>query len=396
MKINEDNILNDMGKIYLLTNNPSYSKNKKYFDDLDLINYLYLTTYGKFFNLHSGYNPYHDRLKFREYDKDYAEAEDLIRKYKEYYLESAKNYINILQDNNFFHVPYRCKKIYNDKELKELLLDFFNDESADKYKIIKSMFDEERISDVPLNNLDCGGFCNIFSSNIKPYVVVGNYNGKNKLLQAMHLAHEFGHTIEAHYILNRCNEFYKNKNLALSEVSSMFYELEFLKYLQKNRINAKDTPNLINYYYLFVDNFLKDLFCSDSNELTFEGEKYISSSKDFYLEDNRNLVRPFKKVNEENDLDYWLEVDFYDPLIYGFGGYLALHLSELKKQDSKEFNKAWNYYLSTRTLMNYEEIFNLFGLNVDEFVSGKLIEPTIKQDLENYRKQLIRKNDYKR
>ena len=49
MKINEDNILNDMGKIYSLTSNPSYSKDRKYFDDVALVNYLYGVTYNKNF-----------------------------------------------------------------------------------------------------------------------------------------------------------------------------------------------------------------------------------------------------------------------------------------------------------------------------------------------------------
>ena len=69
---------------------------------------------------------------------------------------------------------------------------------------------------------------------------------------------------------------------------------------------------------------------------------------------------------------------------------MALHLSELKKQDPKEFNNAWNYYLSTRTLMNYEDIFILFGFDTNKFITGELIEPTVEQDLENYSKLLKR------
>lgn len=395
MKINEDNILNDMGKIYSLTSNPSYSKDKMYNDDYSLFNYLYGVTFKKYFMLPNIDNPYYDKLYWRDHDKDLDELAELIPNYKYYYLESAKNYLKILEDNNFFHVPYRCKKTYEEPEFKELLLDFFNDEGVDKYGIVKSLFDEERVTTSLLKDYDCAGFCAILSSNIKPYVVVDNPQNKLKLVQGMHFAHEFGHAIEAHYILNRYNEFYKSKNLLLSEVSSKFYELEFLRYLERNRIGVKDTPNLINYYHSMAHYFLKDLLYTDSKNVTLEDVNYTSSSEEIYINDDKDIVRAFKKEGEENGEDYFLELEFFDPFIYGFGSYLSLHLFELKKQDPKEFNKTWNYYLSTRTLMSYEEIFNLFGLNIDEFISGKLIEPVIKEDLYNYRKQLTRKNDIK-
>ncbi len=391
MKINEDNILDDVGTIYSLNSNPSYSKDKMYCSDLDLINYLYLAVYNKLFVLPNIINPYYDRFYNRSYEKDFLEFEDLIYKYKKYYLELANNYTNLIDDNAFFHIPYRCKRVYTDAEFKELMLDFFNDQGVDKYEIVKSMFDGERVGTASLEEYDCAGFCINTSSGVKPYVVVkGRKENRINSIQAMHLAHEFGHAIEGHYALNRFNKNHSNKGSVFIEVSSMFYQLEFLRYLEKNKINIKDIPNLINYYHLFAYSYLKDLKDSDTSELTFDGEEYISVSDDFYVETNRNLVRPFKKKTEESDDIYWLEVDFYNPLIYGFGSYMAFHLSELKKQDPKEFNKAWNYYLSSRSLMDYEDIFKLFNLDVNKFVSMELIKPTIEQDLENYRRQLKR------
>lgn len=396
MKINEDNILNDRGEVYSLTNNPSYSKNKKYSDDVTIINHLYYITYGKYFDLPNNFNPYYDRFFWRDHDKDYEEYANIIDKYKKYYLQMSKNYLKILEDNNFFNPYYDYGKTYTDSKMKEVLLDFFNDEGVDKYKIVKSMFDDERVSISSLKNLDYVGFCSIFNSNIKPYVLVKGLQDKNTLTQLTGFAHEFGHAIEAHYILNRYNEFYKYKNLVFSEVSSMFYQLEFLRYMQRNRINIKDTTNAINDFHFFIKPFLEELEYSDTKEITEEGEKFISSSEDFYVNEEKDIIRPFKKENDKDGLEYWLEFEFYDPLIYGFGSYLAFHLSELKKQDPKEFNKAWNYYLSTRTLMSYEEIFDLFGLDLDKFVSGELIKPTIEMDIENYRKQLVKKNGYQR
>ena len=392
MKINEDNILNDMGEIYSLTSNPSCSKDIKYCNDLNLINYLYIAAYNKAFFLPSIYNPYYDKIHFRKLDKDFSEFEELVRKYKKFYLQFADSYTKIVDENVFFHIPYKCIKRYTDSDFKDLMLDFFNEQDVNKYKIVKSMFDEERVGISSLEDYDCAGFCTSMSSGvIKPYVVVkGFLDNRINSIQAMNLAHEFGHAIEGHYVLNRYNKNHTNKGIVFSEVSSMFYQLEFLRYLEKNKTSVKETLNLINYYHYFTSSFLKDLKDTNSNEAIFDGEEFVSAGEDFYIESNRNMVRPFKKKSEESDDVYWLEVDFHDPLIYGFGSYMALHLSELRKQDPKEFEKAWNYYLSSRSLMDYEEIFELFGLNPDEFATGELIEPTIRKDLENYKKLLKR------
>ena len=204
------------------------------------------------------------------------------------------------------------------------------------------------------------------------------------------LAHEFGHAIEGHSILNRYNEFYKDKNRILSEVASMFYELEFLRYLQKNRINMKETTELVNNYHDFTKYFLEGLVESDVKETTIDDEKFMCDSEKFFINEEGDMVRPFKKVGEENGPNYWLSFYFKKPIKYGFGSYMALNLSELKKQDPKEFNKAWNHYLSMRTLMSYRDIFDLFGLDIKKFTSGEFVKPTIINDIESYQKQLKR------
>ena len=154
MKINEENILNDMGEVYSLTSNPSYSKNKKYNNDATIINHLYSVTHGKFFDLPDHFNPYYDRFFWRDYDKDYIEYANLIEKYKKYYLQLSESYLKILNDNNFFYSHFNCNKTYTDQRMKEILLDFFNEEGADKYIIVKSMFDNERVSTSSVENLE--------------------------------------------------------------------------------------------------------------------------------------------------------------------------------------------------------------------------------------------------
>ena len=390
MKVNEENILNDLLDIYSLTDNPSFSKDKKYNSNIEKINRIYNVSFGKQFNSPFYFNPYYLKLYERSYDKDYLELKEFILNYKEYYLQIAKNYLKMQEANDIYFTPSYpdkfCRKTYTDEEVKEILLDFFNEQGTDKYKIVKTIFDEERVETAELG---IGGFCSIFFSDIMPYVAINKKKEKLTLLEVFDLAHEFGHAIEAVKMQNRYNEFHKNKNLVLIEVSSRFYELEFLRYLQKNRINVKDANNLLTSHYICAYSYLYELLYSDSNEIYLNGEKYILSSDGFRMTEDRNLERLFAKESDEQ-INYVVEFPFYKPLIYGLGSYASLHLSELKKHDPKEFNKAWEYYLTSRTLISYKEIIDLFGLDVNKFISGEMIDSIVKKDLTVYRNQLKR------
>ena len=160
-----------MGEICYLTVNPSYSKNKKYIDDIERINSLYYFAYNKYLDLSLGDNPYYHRFSERADNKDYVEYLMAIHSLRKCYLEASKSYLKILEDNTYFNIDKVCRKTYTDTQARELLLDFFNDEGADKYKIVKSLFDEERVGTAPMNDLDFCGFCTILSSDIMPYVL---------------------------------------------------------------------------------------------------------------------------------------------------------------------------------------------------------------------------------
>lgn len=385
MKINEDRIIDDAQKIFTLTDSPSYSKDSIYTGDLDLINLVYGLTHGKCFILPNIDNPYYDKLYLKRHNKNFDEYANLVIEYQDYYLKLADIGERILNDNGMFFTHRDCKYKYTDKEAKELLLDFFNDEGINKY--VKSLFDEERIGFADLEEDTCEGFCINFISNLKSYIVLSSRNEKLDLQKLEYLAHELGHAVENKHLLNKHNnEFFDYKNLVFSEIASTFYEYEFLRYLQKNRIGLRDANNLVNTKNITTLSFLNEIKSFTVDSVEIDGDTYLALNDEYYVIDNKNIERIFKKENS-NDMAY-VEFKFYDPLIYGLGGYIALHLSEIKKQDPKEFKKMWNNFLSMRTLMSYEDALRLFNINKEDFLSGRVIEPIVKNDFNTYTKQL--------
>ena len=388
MKINEDTILDDAEKIFSLTESPSFSKNTKFKRDINSINLIYSRVYGKYFRPIDTDNPYYDRLYARKDNQDMLEYCFLVSRFKDFHLELADTADRIINDNYLHTIRHTYRKTYNDNEIREMLLDFFNEEG--QYKFVKSLFDEERIGIAELNDLSYEALCMKFLSDLKPYILVNSKTEKLNLLQIKYLAHEIGHAIEGLYNTSRNKKnYYDNKSLVLREVASKFYDIEFSRYLERNRINIGDTKVLINNNNMGFLTSLKKVKLDFSNKVKDNnGNSYTPVDDEFYVLENKNIGRIC--INDKTDEQVYIELDFFNPLIYGLGGYIGLYLTELKRQDPNYFNRIWNDYLSMRTLMDYEDIIDMFGLNSEAFLSGKIVEPIIKNDFYACHKELKR------
>ena len=388
MRINQDNIIEDAQKMFDGLQGNSYSKNRVFSYDIGAINYVLATISNHYFDFPQIFNPYHEKLITRSDAKNMWDYTLFVFSYMEEYLKLAENYTALLEENNFTKTKDLNGKTYSSTEIKEILLDFFNEQGADKYKIVKSMFDEERVE---IQKLDLDGsraVCSIMSSDIRPYVIVDSNPNKVRLCNICDLAHEFGHAIEAHLKLNRYNRTQEDRKKLLVEVSSKFYEYEFCKYLQRNRIEYKTANSIINEYHNAIRIFCEKLKFMNSDEIIQDGEKYIHIEDAISIDDEKNIMKAFRKEGEENI--YVFGFDFYKPLKYALGGLAALNLSEIKSKDPKEFNELWNYFLSMRTLLNEEDILDLFCITPDEFVECDYIKELIKNDVGTYNKQLKR------
>lgn len=389
MRINEDRVIEDAQKVLDMLQYNSYSKNKIFNYDIGAINYLFAKISNKYFDFPQIFNPYHERLYLRSDMKGMYYYSVFVFLYMDYYTKLANNYLNILEKNIFTRTEKINSKVYSSSQIKEMLLDFFNEQGFDKCKIVKSMFDEERIE---IKKMDLDGaraICSIMSSDIKPYIIVGADSNRVRLCDICDLAHELGHAIEAHLKLNRYNRTQDDRNKLLAEISSKFYEYEFAKYLQKNRIQLNATNSIINQYHAVIKDFCESLLFACSKEMIKDGEKYIEIEDAMNIDEEKDMIKAFRKEGEDESM-YIFKFCFYKPLKYGLGSLAALNLSELKRQDPKEFDKLWNYFLSMRSLMNEHEIFDLFGLKVEDFIECTQIKDLIKTDISTYNKQLKR------
>ncbi len=392
MEIREKNIEEDILKLKKYGINPSYSKIKRIIDNATRLNDVFDVAFSKEFNPDLIKNPYYDIIFRKNMSSDYNTFVSLTLKYKDLFLELANNYLRVLENNNFFNIQRLYKNnnhLYNNEEVKEMVLSFFDEQGNDKYKIVKDMFDKKRIG-VPKQSLTGEtwyGFS--FASTIpyiEPYVVYGAEDNEANLQEISTLVHEFGHAIEATFILNRNSDFYSDKSRIFTEAASRFYELEFLRYLEKNKINSRFASIILNEFYDDCKLFFSYLNYGFTNNPIVIGKNiYIPVEEGIIINKDKDIVR---HLTTESGKSKTFTFDYHYYLRHGFGIYMALYLSELKKQNPKDFDKAWNYYLSSRTLMDYSEILNLFGLDVNKLLSCEMIEPTIKKDLNNYVKSL--------
>ena len=389
MKINENRVIEDAQKIFDILEYSSYSKNKLFNHDIGAINYLFAKTSNKYFDFPQIFNPYHERLFARSDNKSMYDYSLFVFLYMDEYVKLAENYLNILGENNFTRTETFSGKVYSSKQIKDILLDFFNEHGVDKYKIVKSMFDEERIE---IKEMDLDGAratCSIMSSEIKPYIMVGKDSNRVRLSDICDLAHELGHAIEAYSKLNRYTRTKEDRKRLLVEISSKFYEYEFCKYLQKNKIELRNANAIINNYHSTSENFCDALSFAFSKEIIKDDEKYVEIKDAMSIDDEKNMVRAFRKEGNDGDT-YIFGFDFYKPLKYALGSLSALNLYEIRNQDPKEFDKLWNYFLSMRSLISEEEILSLFNITVQDFIQCKYIKDLVKNDINTYNKQLKR------
>lgn len=376
MKINENNIINDYESLMKKSIYNKTWKSKKLLMDIFNLDDLYFENYNKFFDI-DFLNNYYNNF----WNNYYNGAELVFNKYKDYYFNMVQNVMNYFKDMNFSYYLARRTNTYSDKETKELILDFFNNYSISKYKIVKDMFEEERIG---MGNLeDFGGYCVCFNSNNKPYIMINGQENEFDLTSLTSLVHELGHAIESVYTLNRHKELWKVESMPFRELASEFFELEFLRYLQKNKIYPKEAINIICRYYDSLYEFLDD--ASFLNKNIIEDDKEYTAFDDRYYFSKSGVIRNF--IDKDGKI-VQMTFDFYDPLMYSIGSYLSLYLEKLKNEDEKYFQKVFDIYLSTRSLMSYENIFDLFQISKDDFLSGNGIKDIIKNDYSNYKRSL--------
>lgn len=241
------------------------------------------------------------------------------------FLKGIDNFIIRLSANGFDVINWCNFKQFNENETKDIMLSYFSTYGNKPYEIAKRHFDEKRIS---LNNGNSNEAYYIYSTNINDGYIYLN-DGYVDTSTVSDLAHELGHAYDFNIFIFPQSKKYSNIRDPYLEVSSTFFEIDFLNYLISQNLDRKGARTLIN-------SRVYELVTNDDFE---------SSNFSFELRDN---------------------------LIYKIGYFFAFHLCELC-ENKEQFLKQFNNFLTSRCEADLKTLLEFIGLNYEEFISGDVI-----------------------
>ena len=152
----------------------------------------------------------------------------------------------------------------------------------------------------------------------------------------------------------------------LVEVPSGYFEIMFIDYLIKNKINIDEARLLLNERIAMIGD-------------THETLDAILSKTDVDVDTNG-----FFFVKDEFGT---FKVDGRSDLIYGFGYLFALNMMVLGRDNPKKFIKTFSNFITSRAESSLDEIIEIMGISVDEFTDSEIIRPRIKEETYQLKKR---------
>ncbi len=307
-------------------------------------------------------------------EKDILKKTSHKKSFEKYNLQSQREFLCKLRDNQELlksiakHLNRFSRKIkfenccfldsvksFNENDFKEIILSYFRTYGDKYYRIVKSYFDNNRIqTDSEMFEEGLGGY---FVPLIWLYsgYIFSKYSKYNTFTAAS-IVHELGHAIDSELFL-----FPQQKKIPLHddlflEIPSISFEVGFYDYLKSQKIDYNGGLVLAN---------------NRAATLIYEFKRIRQAllSKELYLYENG-------VAENEEGLNYNLRVD----VIYGLGYYFGFHLSEIRKNNPKEFLELLNYLMTMRKEISLEDAIEKTGFNREDFINGRYIKPRIKED----------------
>jgi len=271
------------------------------------------------------------------------------------------NFDQSMDKTNFKSLHYfdTCKK-YSLSDFKDIILAFYSTYGNEIYNIVKSYFDECRIAEKVRVCKTAAAFIPN-KLNGKGYIM-SSYDSYDTLHMSS-IVHEFGHAIdENRFIFPQGKKLYGLSDV-LIEVPSTAYEFDFYNWIIKNKIDEIGGRVLLNnrVFSLWIYGFdILDALEQSSIDVDNDGNTTITY------------------IDEANNKHTKLELRTC--IIYSLAYYISLHLMLIKESEPELYNKILYNLTSSRKECSLRESVSKMGINFEDFISGKMIFPKIKEN----------------
>lgn len=290
-----------------------------------------------------------EKFKIRNFSKQYMLFYENMPILKQITLNFVEKYASYSVEDQ-----YEYKKI-NFKELKERILQFYATIDNSEYQIAKSIFDEKRIG-VYGNGNDNNIAFTCGSSILKNgYIFIGNEKiTENTIIL---LIHEIAHIIDSIKASNNKN-YISNAFININgELRSYMYETLYMK--QNINLNQEH----YNYFIADLVGLLTYFLC---NNYLYFTDNYKIRNFDFTATSDDDTL-PMKRT-----------------ILYSFPIYLSLKLLE-KNYEQKDILSNINYLMKKNYKYNINEIIDIFGMDVFDFVNYNINEGSKKYLKKNFK-----------
>lgn len=318
--------------------------------------------------------------------------------------EIFTNYTDYLKSIDFKHIPYVEQiRRYSEKDFIDIILSYYSTYGDLYYKAAKKYFDENRIH---MGFRDIGNNVAGFYSSLvwlKSGYIISVYNGYNSW-SATSFCHELGHAIDAETFIFPQQKVMPTLSDMLIEVPSTTFELGFLDYLKKNKIDVDGGRIIYNDRLMLLkesaDNYdvvynEDDVMVELNGDVLLPCPEKIPLSRMTFNEDGTALVD--NKLTCEKD-SYYIDGEYAyvnkyrvyhyrDDMLYGLGYYFAIYLNMIKDSSMEDFKIIFNNIITSRKECSLPEIIEKLGISVDEFVSGEYIKPKIESEYLSLKKR---------
>ena len=177
------------------------------------------------------------------------------------------------------------------------------------------------------------------------------------------IVHELGHAIEDKISVFEKDELGRYDTAYLSEISSSFFEYEFIKYLAEKGIDTEFCEDhLFDYYMDIYDAFalLYDTFDAtpddeiECGQVTYRTDEYESS------------------------------IDLNNRVKYGLNRYLAIVMNKKYKDRKEEFYDLLKQFLINRETLGTKELLDNFGISNEDLLDISFCNEDIDKLIKRY------------